>query len=114
MQLTEHTDGDVHVLSVVGRFDAESYMEFVERCKTLIQSGMRRLVIDFSELEYISSTGLSALLMIAKNIRQMDGVIGLCSLAERFYQIFEIAGLTKILDVFPSREQAIQSVHSAS
>ena len=87
--------------------DATTSNGLEERLLALIDGGEKQFVIDFSQLDYISSSGLRVLLLSAKRLRGSNGKIVLSSLKEHIKEIFEIAGFSSIFNIFQSQEDAI-------
>ena len=84
-------------LAVEGRLDTTTAPELEAVLKENMDK-VQALVLDFSELEYISSAGLRVLLMAQKAMAAKDGmkVTGVNPL---IHEIFEVTGFTDILDI---------------
>jgi anti-anti-sigma factor len=98
--------GDKVVLHVAGRMDAESAHQFELRCESCIAEGFTSIVIDLSDLTYISSLGLRSVVAVANKARNKGGELRICGMTGLVRQVFEI---TKLSQVFPLHE----SVESA-
>lgn len=70
------------------------------------------VVLDLSELVYISSAGLRTILVMAKTLQQRTTKLALCALNPSIFEIFQIAGFDRILTIVESREEAISAVGS--
>lgn len=110
MNINEQEKGQVAVLSLEGRLDSNTSEAFEQRVMGKIDAGSRQLVIDFSELEYISSAGLRVLLMAAKQLKGVGGAFALCGLKEHIREVFEISGFLPILTVVDDLDAAINAV----
>ena len=106
---TERLDG---VLSarVSGRVDSTNAREFEETIRSAIEDGDRTVILDFEKLVYISSAGLRAVLMTAKNLWKRDAEFALCSLSEMVREVFEVSGFDKIITIYPTRAEALSSI----
>ena len=69
MEIAEVRNGHTLVMTPQGRLDALSTPEFQERLLRCIEAGERSLLLDFSGIEYISSSGLRAVLIDRKSTR---------------------------------------------
>ena len=69
MQVNESKNGDIVVLSVSGRLDSNTSLDFEEKVIASIKSGERKVVLDFGTLEYISSAGLRVLLKATREAK---------------------------------------------
>lgn len=62
----------VTVIHLRGALDGESYQNFIDEAQKLYDSGSRDLLVDMSELTFLSSAGLSALHRAARVYRGED------------------------------------------
>jgi anti-sigma B factor antagonist len=105
MKIHEGKIDSFTLLDVSGRVDSEN----AETLKNyLVELGRReqQVLIDCSSLDYISSTGLGALLMLLKMIQKKGGVLRLFGLAPRIAEVFEISGFDQLFQIFPDLEAA--------
>jgi anti-sigma B factor antagonist len=110
MEINEERKADVVILGLSGKLDATTAKTFEDKILAEIDSGGRRFVIDLSQLEYVSSSGLRVLLLAAKRLQNADGKIVLCSMKDHIRQLFDLAGLSSILSIYGSRDEAIKSL----
>ncbi len=90
-----------------GRLDSASGPAFEKDLLGRIESGRLRMLLDFGELQYISSAGLRIVLLAAKKMKSAGGKMALCSLNPQIAEVFEISGFSNILDIHPSRDAAL-------
>ena len=93
------------LVEVIGRVTSENS----ETLKEFLQElGKReqRVLIDCSALEYISSTGLGAFLVLLKLIQNKNGILRLFCLSPRIAEVFEISGFDKFFPIFPNLDAA--------
>ncbi|MDE1902624.1 MAG: STAS domain-containing protein [Alphaproteobacteria bacterium] len=102
-----------HVLKPKGHLDSNTGPAFESELLQLINSGTGRLLLDFSDLIYISSAGLRVVLLAAKRLRSANGRLALCSLNPQIAEVFRISGFDAILDIHPSSESALARLASA-
>jgi len=109
MDITEEKRGEVKIIGLRGRLDASSSPGVEQKLLNLLDQGERRLVLDFSELSYISSIGLRVLIAAAKSLEKTKGRLALAALNNHVREIFRIAGFTSIFSVYPTCDEAITS-----
>jgi anti-sigma B factor antagonist len=109
MEIIESKNGNLFVIELNGRLDATNYADVEKRLLEIVNSGEINILVDFKNLEYISSSGLRVLLMILKKVTAQKGSFLLCSLNDNIKQIFDISGFTSIFSIFNSREDALKS-----
>ncbi len=90
-----------------GRLDSASGPAFEKDLLGRIESGRLRMLLDFGELQYISSAGLRIVLLAAKKMKSAGGKMALCSLNPQIAEVFEISGFSNILDIHSSRDAAL-------
>jgi anti-sigma B factor antagonist/stage II sporulation protein AA (anti-sigma F factor antagonist) len=112
MKIGEETRDGVLVIAPEGRLDSNTAGALEGALRERLD-GHRRLVIDLAAVDYVSSAGLRVLLLAAKRLRDAQGDLVLCSLADSVRQIFEFAGFTRIFTIEPSRESALVRLGSA-
>jgi len=104
----ERKDGFL-VLGLEGRLDATNSKMFEDKILAVIDEGERQLVIDLSQLNYVSSAGLRVFLLASKRLNPAGGKLVLCSLQEPVKEVFEIVGFFSILSILGSRDEALKS-----
>ena len=90
------------------------YRTFIERYYATqltknVQKGSRSLIIDFKDLDYISSAGLRVILKATKALKREDGKIMLCDMQDYVKEVFEIAGFDSFLPIVDFMDDALQS-----
>lgn len=98
--------GDLNILRLDGSLDAYSFPR-LEQTLSQLQGGERhRVVLDCSGLEYVSSAALGALIGFARRAREKGGDLKLACLSPKIYNIVELLGFNKILEVCDSTDDA--------
>ena len=110
MQITEARERGAVVVAVEGRIDSTTSSALEAHLAGLTAGGERRLVVDFSGVEYISSAGLRVMLVLAKRVRDVKGGLALCGMGHAVRQVFALAGFLPLFAVDPSRDAAVQRV----
>lgn len=107
MNVTE-TRRDGHlIVAPVGRLDGSNASAFDRHLQAVIDRGDTMLVLDLANLEYISSTGLSAFLSAAKKIKRTGGRLALSNLNSRIRLVLEMSGFLRLLPVYATTDAAI-------
>lgn len=110
MEIDVRNDGSALIVSVTGRIDTLSSSEFQNRLEELLQQVPQELVLDFARLEYVSSSGLRSIVVIAKKIWNQGGKLGCCALQPVVRDVFEVSGLGAKIDLFDSVSQAMMRI----
>lgn len=107
MQFSEERTEKYYVLNISGRLDASTSSSFEEKLTSIIDSGEKKILINFKELEYISSMGLRVLLQAAKKIKGNQGNISLCEMKDNILEVFDIAGFTQVFKIYKTYNEAV-------
>ena len=107
----ERTDGLVVVTGCM-RVDGSNARDFEKALRDIIQDDDRALVLDFEPLTYISSAGLRAILLTAKNLQKRGAGFGICTLAPPIREVFAISGFDKIISTDETKDEAVASLNS--
>ncbi len=110
MQIAQESQDGILILLPQGRLDAHTSGEFESFVLQAIDGGAKKLLIDATQLEYLSSAGLRALLAATKKMRTLAGTIALCSLQPQLKEIIEIAGFNSLIPVYADRPAALAAV----
>ncbi|UCC25862.1 MAG: STAS domain-containing protein [Gemmatimonadales bacterium] len=108
MKISHDEQDGVAVVRFEGNLDTNTAPEAQEALDDLIGAGTVKVLVDFSDLDYISSAGLRVLLATAKKLRGGGGNLRLCGLNETVAEVFEISGFSTIFAVFPSEAEALE------
>ncbi|MBO9308433.1 MAG: STAS domain-containing protein [Chloroflexi bacterium] len=109
MQVSVSEMRRVMLIEVSGRVDSLSATKLGEALNEQIDSGRNRLVIDLSNVEYISSAGLRELVSAAKKVRSSGGDLRIAGPSHRVRDVLQLAGLLELLQVFPTQIEAVSS-----
>lgn len=95
-------NADEMVIEIGGRLDTSAVHSLHEQLIPVMENLGKQVKIDFSNLEYISSSGLRVLLMINKKAKEKGGRVVITHMKENILQIFQIVGFDKIFIINPS------------
>lgn len=105
MEIKVEPFGDATVLVPVARVDSATAKAFEAKVLQVVNSGAPRIILDFSELDYISSAGLRVVLVGAKMTRAPRKLV-LCGMKPHIREVFDVSGFAKILSIQPDRATA--------
>jgi anti-sigma B factor antagonist len=95
------------VVSPRGEIDLATNMRLREAIEAQLVSGSAHLVVDLSNVDFIDSTGLGALIGGRRKAHEAGGSFCLVTPQERFLKLFRITGLNTVFDVVDTREEAL-------
>ena len=100
------------ILDACGEIHVSTAPRFSERLNQAIADGKTSLVLDFSRVEFIDSTGLSVLLNGLRRLTRRQGSLALVCTNPTVLRLFEITRLDSTFDIVPTREEALEHVAS--
>ena len=97
MTIEKIANGSELTFKVIGRIDTTTAPELEKEISANIE-GVNKLVLDFSELDYLSSAGLRVLLQAQKTMNK-QGEMVVRNINETISEIFEVTGFSDILTI---------------
>ena len=98
------------IVTITERLDTTNSNQLQAYLDELLKSGVLNLIIDFSDLDYISSSGLRIILVTAKRLKAARGEFRLCGMKKFIKEIFDISGFSKILKIDDDLETSISKI----
>jgi anti-anti-sigma factor len=108
MNFETTTVDTVTVVEMEGNLDTNSSIDAQHHVNGLMDDGVAKMLVDFTKVDFVSSAGLRVLLATAKRLGGIGGNLRICGLNEAVNEVFEISGFSTILEVFPTRDAAMQ------
>lgn len=105
----ERMDG-VLIASPMGRVDSVNSVSFREALVSEVLTDERALLLDLCDLSYMSSAGLSVLLVLVKRFRGSGKAMGMCGLPAAIAAVVSLSGFDKIIPVYETREAALEAM----
>ena len=96
-----------NVLTLTGEVDLHISPSVTASLNEMIDKKPERLVVDLSDVSYIDSAGLAALIEAMQKVEGYGGKFALAGLQETVRSIFEISRLDQVFQIFPDRAAAL-------
>lgn len=98
MDIEKVEQGDKTILYVSGRIDTQTSKEFQDMLDEIIDEESVNIVLDFNDVEYVSSAGLRAILYAQKKINNIENSkMILRNVKDEVMEVFEMTGFTEFL-----------------
>ncbi len=98
----------VVVVSIEGQLIVGNRQELKALIQESLDHGDRKFLIDCTRTGYIDSSGLGALVSIAKKVREATGELRLAGLNNDLRSLFELTKLDTLFPISPTPDQALQ------
>ncbi|HVU23875.1 MAG TPA: STAS domain-containing protein [Opitutus sp.] len=112
LHLADTKENGVRVCQLRGRLDATTSPDAEAHLAALAADASAALILDLAQLDYLSSKGLHVLLNAANRARTQGSRLALSSPRDAVKHILDISGFSSILDIHPTREQALAALAS--
>ena len=110
MGVTKKTDGDIVKIYPRGIFSGGKETDELEKVvMDTAASGNTRMLVNFSECEWLTSLPLSVFVRAHINYKNRGGDIKICGLGKRVKNVFIITSLIKVFDHYETEEEALKA-----
>ena len=109
MEIIEEIQDDINIYRLKGRLDSNTSQRLEEKLFQAISDGSKRMIVDFKDIDYISSAGLRVVLKAFKALQREDGRIILCSMQEYVREIFEVTGMDSFVPILDTMDEALKA-----
>ncbi len=104
---------DGRVVTFAGRIDASTATALEAAVRSAMRDGAASIILDLQEVTFLSSSGLRTLLLLARELRKMNGDLLLCALQPSVAEVFHITGFDQIFPLYHTREEAATRLGTA-
>lgn len=101
---------DTIIVKPVGRLDSSTSPDFEKGLGKYLKQPDDNLLLDFDELDYISSAGLRVVLNAAKVYREVEYNFAACNMQDHVREVFEISGFDSFIDIYDSVDDYMESL----
>ena len=110
MDLTITQHGDVVVAALKGRIDAFYAPELREKMESFISQGFKQFVLDLTEVQFLDSAGLAALVSVLKRSQQEGGGVKMIMpRLEAAQRILKLTRFDKVFEIVDNSDLALKS-----
>lgn len=99
-------DENVVIIKMKGQLDTETHTQLLDKAKQLITKSVTGMILDLEGLEYVSSMGISAILMIRKMFEEKNASFVMVNMPVQIVKVFEIVQALPDVRIFESMEEA--------
>jgi len=105
-------DTDIKVITPQGILDGTQAKEFRTEVDQSLREGSKIILVNFSDVTFMDSSGLGALVLALKAIRSNGSKIMLCSINEQVKMLFELTSMDKVFEIFADEESFRNSIYN--
>jgi anti-anti-sigma factor len=109
---TREVKNNYQLFRLTGLLDAFSEATFRKVLSKCIDEGPKHVILDLSQIDFVDSSGLGALVQLVKKAQTLDGTLQIVS-NPRVTQTVKLVRLEKFLSLQPSVDEAVKNVKDA-
>lgn len=99
MQIEQEATAGGIVLRISGRLDTPGAGPFGDALMKVVNASTGTITLDLSRVDYVSSSGLRALLVAGKALRPAGRRLALAALQPQVREVFDIAGFSALFEI---------------
>ncbi len=112
MKIKEKMDGEIAILTVSGNMmGGPDSTALHEKVKSLINDGIKKVVIDIKGVKWMNSSGLGVLMACMTSLQQAGGKLKLASVTEKVKSILMITKLIELFETYENSDRAVAAFH---
>lgn len=100
--------GELVLMVLSGQIDNYTSEEITKIINEYIDKGNLKVIIDLTKVDYLDSSGLSALITAKIRLSKRKGDLRLVGLKGKAKEVFDLANLTSMFDIYDNRESAFE------
>lgn len=107
MEAQVEEKGEVVVVHIEGRLDAASSPQLEKQINGVIDAGHFKIVLDCTNLDYLSSAGMRLMLSLFKRLKSVEGKLVACNLKDEVMEVIKMAGFNQVLEFYSTIEESM-------
>jgi anti-sigma B factor antagonist len=110
MNIEANKIGNLLIVKLIeDRLDADLARDFKNKVNQWVSQGEKFILLNLSEVKFIDSSGLGAILSILKNLGNR-GNLALCRIGENVMSLFRLTRMNRVFQIFADETEAIVSL----
>lgn len=109
MKIREERRNDILICVIEGEININTSPEMRKAFDKIIRDDEKKVVIDFTGVSYIDSSGLATLIEMFQRLKKTGGHMRLANMSQKAKNIFEITKLHKLFEIYDSLQDALNN-----
>jgi anti-sigma B factor antagonist len=97
----------ISILYLKGYLDAHTASELENTLQKVVDEGKYNILVNFKELNYISSAGLGVFMGFIEDVREHNGDIKLSNMSSKIFRVFDLLGFPSLYEIFNDESEAL-------
>ncbi len=108
MKMTTRQHNDVTILYPEGKITlGDGDQELGEAVRTALEQGSRKVLINFSKVSYLDSSGVGELVGCYTSVKGKSGELRICGMNTRIFSLITMTSLHSVFDVKDTEEESL-------
>ncbi|MEW6236390.1 MAG: STAS domain-containing protein [Candidatus Omnitrophota bacterium] len=103
-------ENNITIIQPNCKLDVANLKEFSSVLDRVIEEGAIKVLLNFANVDYLSSTGIRVLVDNSKKLKSKKGSLSFCSVRSQMKELFEIVGLHKVFPFYVDEEDALKKI----
>lgn len=99
---------DIAILQPKGYMNDLGAERLEHECEQFLGKGLKKLIINFSDIQHINSMGASILIGIVQRISESKGQLYFTNIKKVHFDVFEMLGIIKYVKIFKEEKEALK------
>lgn len=108
MKIREEKVNDVAVCVLEGEININNSPELRKTFDAIIKRNEKKVLIDFTDVSYIDSSGLATLIEMLQRLKKTGGRLRFSNMNQKIKNIFELTKLHKLFEIFDTKNAALK------
>jgi anti-sigma B factor antagonist len=110
IRLDAKCEEGTQIVGLAGSLADDANIEAKEYLMHILEGSPRRMLLDLSETEYISSSGIGLLVSILRRCRQSGVQMGICALRPEILELFKLTRLNQVFSIYEDRAAGLKGL----
>ena len=106
LRITRERKNDVLILCMVGDVTSAAADDLLQ----IVDSTQRKIVLDFSRVEYINSSGVALIIQVLSRAHKTNTIVRCSGLSPHFQKVFQLVGLTRYTELCGTTDEALKNL----
>lgn len=106
MKISEKKSGDIDIIEVEGSIDSKTAPDLQQSAMSII-SESNNVVLDITNVTFVSSAGLRVLLMVYRNLKAKNGKVVLVGVSEEIQEVMHMTGFINFFEISPTLAEGL-------
>jgi anti-sigma B factor antagonist len=112
MKYNIEKNNNISILNMEGNINAGNSEVLKDIVKNLLSKQEKNIIFNFSNVDFIDSSGLGSLVGCLRSVKKEGGDIKIYGLIEKVRVVFELIRLHQLFDIFENKDDAINSFNN--